>query len=138
MERSVNVQLGRWKHICRISSDVANINLTRRLFTLMSFQFLRSARQHGCSNNNNNRFMWTNEETKNCLSNSCGLVLFPVCKLYFFYILLQPCYGTLPIPPSFNKASGVHPLQPLDRNAPYSHSFFVLFFWQTFKRFASH
>lgn len=33
------------------------------------------------------------------------LILFPACNSYFFYILLPPCYGMLPIPPSTDKTT---------------------------------
>lgn len=51
------------------------------------------------------------------------LVLFPVRDLYF-YILLQPCYGTLPLAPPADKAGIVYLLQPLGGNALNSHFFF--------------
>lgn len=41
-------------------------------------------------------------------------ILFLVCNLYFLSFSLQPCYGTLPIPPSADKTNVVYPLQPLD------------------------
>lgn len=47
------------------------------------------------------------------------LVLNPVCNICFFYILFQPCFGTLPSPSSPSstyKASVVYCLQPRDAN----------------------
>lgn len=42
------------------------------------------------------------------------------------YILLQPCCGTLLMPPSTNKTSVLHPLQPLNENIKH-------LLWQTLK-----
>lgn len=51
-----------------------------------------------------------------------------VSNRYFFYILLQPPYGTLFIPPPTDKTSIRYLLQPLDGNAANSHFFFISFF----------
>ncbi len=59
-----------------------------------------------------------------CMLSGQLLVLLPVCNRYFFCILLQPCYGTMPISPSSDKNSIVYGLQPLDGNASNSHFFF--------------
>ncbi len=56
----------RWRHIWQISCNVLNIELTWRLFTPTSFRFPIACSNMAASNNNNNRYMWTNEETKNC------------------------------------------------------------------------
>lgn len=109
--KGVNALIGRWKHICGISCDVANIYV----FSLNSSSMAGS--------NNNNRYVWTNEEIKIfhekksrtlTLTSTC-VVLFPVYNppAYFFCIVLQPCYATLTILPSTNKTSELYLLQPL-------------------------
>lgn len=60
------------------------------------------------------------------------LFCFRFVTLLFFYILLQPRYGTLPIPPSSVKTSVAYPLQPLDGNTP--NSCFFFFFFAILKR----
>lgn len=62
------------------------------------------------------------------------LFCFRFVTLHFFYILLQPHYGTLPIPPSSVKTSVAYPLRPLDGNTPNSCFFFFLFFFAILKR----
>ncbi len=63
-----------------------------------------------------------------CMLPGQRLVLCPVFNLFcFFYILLQPCYGTLPITPSSDKSSKVYWLYARAGNTPNSHFFFFFF-----------
>lgn len=54
------------------------------------------------------------------------LILFPVCNLDFFCVVLQPCCGTLPGPASSDKASVVYLLQIPHGNSPDSLFFSVI------------
>ncbi len=65
MQKRVNVQIGGWKHICHISCDTVNTDV----------------------------YADVSPTTDICgLTRRPKVVLFPVCNLYFFYILLQPCF----------------------------------------------
>lgn len=124
--RGVNALIGRWKHICGISYDIANIYV----FSLNNSSMAASS--------DNNRYVWTNEETEIFNEKKSGtltftstcVVLFPVCNppAYFFGILLQPWYATLSILPSTNKTSVLYLLQPLYKNPPYSGFHFLFCF----------
>lgn len=56
------------------------------------------------------------------------LLLFPVCNLCFFYILLQPCSGVQPVDRLLTKPE-LYSLQPLDGNVPHLHFFFFLVYF---------
>ncbi len=130
MQKRVNTQTGRWKHICRINCDVANTELC---WSLSSFSLTHA----NMAVSNNNRYVWTDEEIKNWntfLQNSLSIVKLYVaratsCFVSGYLLLLQPCCGMLPIPPSFDKTSVVYPLQPLDGNTSNLPFFFFFLFF---------
>ncbi len=145
MGKRVNALTGRWKHVCRISCKVANTELTWHLSgfpsRIINSAFLclhlRTALNMATTSWTERTFTTCQTERNSCRSlsalPSCSLpgrplVLFLVSNLYFFFILSQPCYGTLPIPPSSNKTSVVYLLQPFNGKTPDLPVFLSFFF----------
>lgn len=106
--KRVNAQIGRWKHICLTSCDVAS-------WTWWLFMLIDSIK-YGNSNSNWTEFQLAPLNLIPAALHVFSVYLvvrcqgdflfcFMVCNLYFFYILLQPCYGMLALLPSLDKIS---------------------------------